>query len=76
MATTATPVSNKEFESRPKSEIEFNDTMKRVMAEGQIRLNSELARLRALGIIDEQGNLLKKDLPPDMQPGAKRDFGG
>lgn len=76
MATTATPVSNKEFESRRKSEIEVNDTMKRVMAEGQIRLDNELARLRALGIIDEQGNLLKKDLPPDMQPGAKRDFGG
>jgi len=76
MATTATPVSNKKFESPRKSEIEFNDTMKRVMAEGKIRLHSELARLRALGIIDEQGNLLKKDLPPDMQPGADRDFGG
>jgi hypothetical protein len=76
MATTATPVSNTEFDSRGKSEIEVHDTMKRVMAEGRIRLNNELARLRALGIIDEQGNLLKKDLPPDMQPGADRDFGG
>lgn len=35
------------------------------------RLHAETARLRNLGIIDEQGNLLSKALPPDMAPDAR-----
>lgn len=35
------------------------------------RLHAETARLRNLGIIDEQGNLLRKTLPPDMAPNAR-----
>jgi hypothetical protein len=29
-----------------------------------------------LGIIDDKGNLLKKEIPEDMQEGSDRDFGG
>jgi hypothetical protein len=29
-----------------------------------------------MGIIDKDGNLLKKELPQDLEPGADRDFGG
>jgi hypothetical protein len=29
-----------------------------------------------MGIVDKDGNLLKKELPPDMQLGADCDFGG
>ena len=28
------------------------------------------------GIVDEQGNRIRKDLPADMQEGSDRDFGG
>jgi len=28
------------------------------------------------GIIDRAGNLLKDKLPPDMEEGSERDFGG
>jgi hypothetical protein len=34
------------------------------------RIRTELKRLQALGIIDADGNRLKKELPPDMRPGS------
>jgi len=40
------------------------------------RIHAAFQRLRALGIVDEKGELLIHELPPDMRPGAKRDFGG
>jgi len=33
-------------------------------------------RLQEMGIIDEHGNRIRKDLPEDMQEGKDRDFGG
>ena len=33
-------------------------------------------KLQELGIIDEQGRRIRQDLPPDMQEGSDRDFGG
>jgi len=54
----------------------FEERLKRVIAAGRFQLDHELARLHALGIIDEQGNLMKTELPPDMRPDAERDFGG
>ena len=50
--------------------------MARVMAEGEKRIHRSVARAIAMGIIDKEGNLLKKHLPADMLPGADRDFGG
>jgi hypothetical protein len=50
--------------------------MERVMAEGEKRIHRSVARAIAMGIIDKDGNLLKKELPPDMLRGADRDFGG
>lgn len=47
-----------------------------VMAEGEKRIHRTFAKAVALGIIDQNGNRLRKELPPDMQPGADRDFGG
>jgi hypothetical protein len=49
---------------------------KRVREEGAIRIRRSVERLIALGIVDKDGNRLKKELPADMQPGADRDFGG
>jgi hypothetical protein len=40
------------------------------------RIHAAFHRLRSLGIVDEQGELLSQELPADMRPGAKRDFGG
>ena len=33
-------------------------------------------RLREAGVIDAEGRRIRKDLPPDMQEGQDRDFGG
>jgi hypothetical protein len=44
--------------------------------EGMERVRAEGAELRARGLMDEEGNLLIDELPPDMIEGADRDFGG
>jgi len=49
---------------------------KRVREEGAKRIRASVERLIAMGIVDKDGNRLKKELPADMQPGADRDFGG
>jgi hypothetical protein len=33
-------------------------------------------RLQEAGIVDAEGNRIRKDLPPDMREGQDRDFGG
>ncbi len=76
MATTLTPVSPELVESPSVSGISFDDRLSHVIAAGRVQLDHELARLCSLGIIDERGNLLRADLPADMQIGVERDFGG
>ncbi|MFZ1085079.1 MAG: hypothetical protein WAN35_08955 [Terracidiphilus sp.] len=49
---------------------------KRVREEGARRIRRSVERAIAMGIIDKDGNLLRTELPADMQPGADRDFGG
>jgi hypothetical protein len=49
---------------------------KRVREEGARRIRRSCERLEALGIVDKDGNRIKKELPADMQPGSDRDFGG
>ena len=49
---------------------------KRVRNEGARRIRRSVERAIAMGIVDQDGNLLKKELPTDMQSGADRDFGG
>ena len=76
MATISAPVSPQRTEAHGNARIEVDETLQQVMEEGRVRLQNELNRLQALGIIDENGKLLRTDLPPDMRPGADRDFGG
>ena len=40
------------------------------------RIHAAVRELKDLRIIDENGHLLRTDLPDDMKPGADRDFGG
>ncbi|MCL4850709.1 MAG: hypothetical protein KJZ78_04925 [Bryobacteraceae bacterium] len=40
------------------------------------RAREAARRLQEAGIIDAAGRRIRKDLPPDMQKGADRDFGG
>ena len=42
----------------------------------QVRAREAFQRLRAAGIFDAEGQLIDKELPPDMQEGKDRDFGG
>jgi hypothetical protein len=55
---------------------EQEELEKRLLEEGAKRIRRSCERAIAMGIIDKDGNLLKKELPPDMLPGEDRDFGG
>jgi hypothetical protein len=69
-ANTFTP------EQREQDAIERRRIVQQILTDGPARLEAELTRLRALGVIDEAGNRVSTELPPDMMPGAERDFGG
>jgi hypothetical protein len=43
---------------------------------GLEQVRAERDELRRRGILDSEGKLLLKELPPDMKEGADRDFGG
>ena len=49
----------------PESEAEWD---RRVMALAAERIAAERVRLERLGIIDRDGELVSRDLPPDMLP--------
>jgi hypothetical protein len=40
------------------------------------RVKAAVRELQKKGIIDPQGRRVRKELPPDMQEDADRDFGG
>ena len=40
------------------------------------RAKEAVRRLQEAGIIDAEGRRIRTDLPPDMQEGLDRDFGG
>ena len=50
---------------RPEDEEEWE---RRVMALASARIAAERVRLERLGVIDPSGNLVSRDLPPDMRP--------
>jgi hypothetical protein len=43
----------------------------RVLALAEARITAERERLQQLGIIDEHGNLVSRELPADMLPGSE-----
>ncbi len=45
-------------------------------AEACERVKEAVRRLQEAGIIDAEGRRIRTDLPPDMQEGKGRDFGG
>lgn len=57
-------------------EREIDEFDEQVIAAGMARVRAQTAELRARGLMDEQGNLLVRELPPDMREGSDRDFGG
>jgi len=50
---------------RPEDEEEWE---RRVMALAAARISAERARLERLGVVDANGDLVSRDLPPDMRP--------
>jgi hypothetical protein len=60
----------------PKYLVEQKEVIARVRKEGAKRIARSCDRAVAMGIIDTEGNLLKKKLPADMLHGSDRDFGG
>ncbi len=57
-------------------EREMDALVDQMFTAGLARVKDEGDKLRQQGLLDSQGNLLVKELPPDMQEGADRDFGG
>jgi hypothetical protein len=47
-----------------------------VITAGMDRVRAEGDELRGRGLLDDQGTLLVKETPADMEEGSKRDFGG
>jgi hypothetical protein len=60
----------------PEYLAEHRALMDQVLEEGGKRIRRSVDRLIAMGIVDKDGNRLKKELPADMRPGADREFGG
>jgi hypothetical protein len=58
------------------NEQELDALLAQVHAAGDKIRHSQVQEAIRLGIIDAQGNLLKRELPDDMQENAERDFGG
>lgn len=55
----------------PRDERQWNRWVAGMLRKARSRIMSEFKRMRALGILDAEGNLVSKELPPDMQPGSK-----
>jgi hypothetical protein len=55
---------------------ELDALMSHVLAEGNKIYQKQRKEAIRLGIIDEKGNLLKRELPEDMREDAGTDFGG
>ena len=58
------------------NDSELDALMSHVLAEGDKVYQAERAESIRLGIVDEKGHLLKRELPEDMHPDAGTDFGG
>jgi hypothetical protein len=58
------------------SDSELDALMDHVLTEGDKVYQGQREESIRLGIIDEQGQLLKSDLPDDMRDEAGTDFGG
>jgi predicted ABC-type ATPase len=57
----------------PLEMAEFRSQQERLAG---VRVKAAFERLKSLGVIDEHGESIGDELPPDMIPGAERDFGG
>ena len=55
---------------------EFDAFIQQLLAAGRILVQADIATLQAMGLMDAEGNSLSRELPPDMQEGSERDFGG
>jgi len=55
---------------------EVHAFLDQIMRAGMVTVRENVAKLQAMGLLDSEGNSLSDELPPDMQEGAERDFGG
>jgi len=46
-----------------------------LMAEGRKRVQADIDKLQAMGLMDSEGNSLSGELPEDMRDGSGRDEG-
>jgi hypothetical protein len=58
------------------SDSELDALMAQVLADGDKNYQAQRQDAIRLGIIDEKGCLLKRELPEDMREDAGTDFGG
>jgi hypothetical protein len=54
----------------------FEEMEARLLAGAKERINADVDEAMHLGIIDAEGHRIDKQIPYEMQPGTKRDFGG
>jgi hypothetical protein len=58
------------------NEEQLDEFIAQVMEEGMKKVRAETADLQARGLMDSEGKIISKELPPDMRPGSGLDFGG
>jgi len=58
------------------NDCELDALMSQVLAEGDKVYQAQREESLRLGIIDEKGRFLKRELPEDMREDAGTDFGG
>jgi hypothetical protein len=65
-----------EREARRRESEEWINYLEGVIERNRPAFEQEQAELLAARVIDKQGNLLIKELPPDMRPDSGSDVGG
>lgn len=68
-----------ELAPNPANEVEpdsFPSLQARLLAGAAERIHADVEEAKRRGLIDGTGRRVSSELPKDMQPGAKQDFGG
>ncbi len=82
MVYCETAVSTTRFKELTAANVNFDDPeemaefMRQDVERAGARIREAVKKLQDQGILDAEYNLIPRDLPPDMAPDSKTDFGG
>ena len=68
------PITLETLDSSDKEQLDA--WFEQIITAGMEKVRAETADLQARGLMDSEGNIISKELPPDMRPDSGLDFGG